>query len=170
MILADEPTASLDHVQVEVVLRLLRTIVDEGRTVLVSTHDPRLLHLAEHVVEMVPFEAGSATAVEERRLAAGEVLFQQGTRGDRIYQVAEGEVELVRTGPDGEARTLAVAGPGDDFGEMGALFDIQRSATARALTPATVLAFTVVEFTARFGADHLMRMIAGHAEPSAPVE
>jgi putative ABC transport system ATP-binding protein len=163
VILADEPTASLDHVQVEIVLRTLRSIADEGRTVIVSTHDPRLLHLAEHVVEMVPRAFGSGDRVEQRELSAGDVLFEQGSRGERIYRVLTGEIELVRTALDGDPAVLDVLGPGRDFGEMGALFDIQRSATARARTSATVVGYRVADFQARFGAAHLMAMIARHA-------
>ena len=48
--LADEPTAHLDYIQVEGVLRLLREIADSGRIVVVATHDERLVPLADKVV------------------------------------------------------------------------------------------------------------------------
>jgi putative ABC transport system ATP-binding protein len=54
LVLADEPTAHLDHVQVEGVLRLLKEIVDEGRVVVVATHDERMLPLADQVLDMSP--------------------------------------------------------------------------------------------------------------------
>ncbi len=52
LLLADEPTAHLDQLQVDGVLRLLREIADAGRMVVVSTHDERLLPLADKVVEL----------------------------------------------------------------------------------------------------------------------
>ena len=52
LLLADEPTAHLDHVQVDGVLRLLREIADAGRMVVVATHDDRLVPLADRVVEL----------------------------------------------------------------------------------------------------------------------
>ena len=52
LLLADEPTAHLDHVQVGGVLRLLREIADAGRMVVVATHDDRLVPLADGVVEL----------------------------------------------------------------------------------------------------------------------
>jgi putative ABC transport system ATP-binding protein len=52
LLLADEPTAHLDHVQVGGVLRLLREIADAGRMVVVATHDERLVPLADGVVEL----------------------------------------------------------------------------------------------------------------------
>ena len=52
LLLADEPTAHLDHVQVDGVLRLLREIADAGRMVVVATHDDRLVPIADRVVEL----------------------------------------------------------------------------------------------------------------------
>ena len=45
LLLADEPTAHLDELQVEGVLRLLRDSARPGRMVIVATHDDRLLPL-----------------------------------------------------------------------------------------------------------------------------
>jgi putative ABC transport system ATP-binding protein len=168
LLLADEPTASLDHVQVETVLRILRGLADQGRTVIVATHDPRMLGLADHVIEMVPLQAASSSGPEDRHLAAGEVLFAQGSRGDRIYRVVDGEIELLAVAADEPAELLAVIGPGDEFGEMGAVFDLQRSATARARTSAHVVGYTVGDFRAQFGVAHLMTLIARYAPDSAP--
>jgi putative ABC transport system ATP-binding protein len=167
LLLADEPTASLDHVQVETVLRILRGLADQGRTVIVSTHDPRLLGLADHVIEMVPLQATSSGASEALRLAAGDVLFENGSRGDRIYRVDEGAIEIVDVGFDGVETVINVMHPGDEFGEMGAVFQLPRSATARAIAPTTVTGFTVQDFKNRFGVPHLMALIARYAPGSA---
>ncbi len=53
VILADEPTAHLDHVQVDGVLDLLRTTASEGRVVIVATHDDRMLPIADRTVRLV---------------------------------------------------------------------------------------------------------------------
>lgn len=51
IIIADEPTGSLDSQNGEEVIRLLRQLVDEeGRTVLVASHDPRLINVATRVL------------------------------------------------------------------------------------------------------------------------
>src|SRR5262249_46286070 len=47
VILADEPTAHLDYIQVEGVIRLVRDLADDGRLVVVATHDERLVPLAD---------------------------------------------------------------------------------------------------------------------------
>ncbi len=54
LILADEPTAHLDFIQVEEVLRLIRELASGDRLVVVATHDTRMLPLADQVVELVP--------------------------------------------------------------------------------------------------------------------
>ncbi len=52
VLLADEPTAHLDHAQVDIVRSTLRAIADTGRIVLVSTHDDRLATAADRTVSM----------------------------------------------------------------------------------------------------------------------
>jgi putative ABC transport system ATP-binding protein len=60
VVLADEPTAHLDHTQIESVRSTLRSIADAGRIVIISTHDDRLGEVADRVVQMV----GEAPAPE----------------------------------------------------------------------------------------------------------
>lgn len=53
VIFADEPTASLDAASGETVIETLRKLAkDEGRTVLVATHDPALRAVADSVVQL----------------------------------------------------------------------------------------------------------------------
>lgn len=53
LIIADEPTGQLDSETGRSVMELLRTVVrSEGVTVLVATHDPQLMELADRVVEL----------------------------------------------------------------------------------------------------------------------
>ena len=96
LVLADEPTAHLDFIQVEEVLRLIRELASGDRMVVVATHDSRILPLADRVVELVPDFASTDRPPDTVRLEAGEVLFEQGTMGDLIYVVSEGELEIVR--------------------------------------------------------------------------
>jgi putative ABC transport system ATP-binding protein len=161
LLIADEPTASLDHVQVENVLRILRALADEGRTVIVSTHDPRLLGLADQVVEMAPATGPASATPVVHELAAGEVLFREGARSERIYVVESGEIALTRALPGvDEEVLLATSAAGDAFGEMGAVFSLPRSATATAVGPARVVGYTVNDFKSRFGVKRLTSLIA----------
>jgi putative ABC transport system ATP-binding protein len=52
MILADEPTGNLDAVNEEIVLRLLRQLHDQDRTIVMVTHDPVVARLADRRIEL----------------------------------------------------------------------------------------------------------------------
>ena len=151
LILADEPTAHLDYLQVEEMLRLIRELASGDRIVVVATHDSRLLPLADRVIEMVPTTTLVNRAHETIHLEAGTTLFNQGALADLIYVVAEGELELVRQRPGGGHEVLRVAKPGDHFGEIGTLFGLPRSATVRARTAAAVVGYSVPAFRQRLG-------------------
>ncbi len=150
LILADEPTAHLDHIQVEGILTIMRDLAGTGRVVIVATHDDRVTNLADEVVELAPRFSDAGLDPEPVSLAAGEVLFEQGDRGSLVYVVDTGEVELVRRRADGSEELLAVVRPGGYFGELGPTLNLPRSATARALTDSTLTGFGVRAFRQRF--------------------
>ena len=115
-------------------LRLLREIADAGRMVVVATHDERMMPLADRTIELSPRHLRGRPGARERcRLAEGEILFRQGDLSDLVYVVEEGDVELVRGLADGGEEVLARYGPGEYFGELGPMFRLRRSATARAI-------------------------------------
>jgi putative ABC transport system ATP-binding protein len=159
LIVADEPTAHLDFIQVEEVLRLIRELASGDRMVVVATHDSRILPLADRVVELVPDFAESGRPPSTVRLDAGDVLFEEGTMGECIYVVSEGEVEIVRELAGGGEELLWVAGRGDYFGELAPLFHMPRSATARARSDAAVVGYTVAAFRERLGAGGIRDLI-----------
>jgi putative ABC transport system ATP-binding protein len=146
LVLADEPTAHLDYVQVESVIKLLRTLAQPGRIVVISTHDDRLLPLADKVVELTPHAAGREGPPETVDLAPGEVLFRQGDRGDRVYVVDSGRIELVRELADGGEEPFAAVMPGSYFGELAPTFGMPRTATARACTHVVLTSYSVRDF------------------------
>jgi putative ABC transport system ATP-binding protein len=151
LILADEPTAHLDYVQVEGVLRVLRDLAAGERVVVVSTHDQRLLPLADRVVELQPQMVGASMPPERVEVQPGEVLFRQGSWGQLIYVVESGEIEIVAERTDGTEELRNVVTAGRYFGEMGPLFGLPRSATARARGPVVVIGYTVRDFRERTG-------------------
>jgi putative ABC transport system ATP-binding protein len=159
LILADEPTAHLDFIQVEEVLRLIRSLAHGERVVVVATHDSRILPMADRVVELVPALASTNRLPETVHVDAGEVVFEQCTMGDLIYVVSEGEFEIVHELADGGEELVKVAAPGDYFGEIGPLFHMPRSATVRARTDATVVGYTVEAFRERLGVKGLSELI-----------
>jgi putative ABC transport system ATP-binding protein len=159
LILADEPTAHLDFIQVEEVLKLIRELASGDRMVVVATHDSRILPLADRVVELVPEFASTDRPPDTVRLEAGEVLFEQGTMGDLIYVVTEGELEIIRELASGGEELLKAVTSGDYFGEIGPVFHMPRSATVRARTDAEVVGYTVRAFRERLGLGGVRELI-----------
>lgn len=78
MVVADEPTASLDAAGAATLVELLPRLVAEGQTLVVCTHDPRVVALADVVLEV----AGGTLAAETRR--GGETLAVMD-EADRIH-------------------------------------------------------------------------------------
>ncbi len=80
-----------------------------------------------------------ARTLEERRYAAGAMIFNQGDPGDAMYIIAEGHVNIHLPGEASRRVSLKDITRGEYFGEL-ALFDSKpRSASALATTDATML-------------------------------
>jgi putative ABC transport system ATP-binding protein len=146
LIVADEPTAHLDHIQVEGILRLLRDLAAPGRIVVVSTHDDRVTQLADRVVEMAPHFSDADRQPEEVKLVAGDILFRQGERGELIYHIESGLLEVYRELADGGTEMLAQIEPGNYVGELGPILNLPRSASVRAAVDSLVIGYTVRAF------------------------
>jgi putative ABC transport system ATP-binding protein len=148
MLLADEPTANLDYIQAEGIIRLLRDLRRDGRLIIVSSHDDRLVPIADRVVHLVPEPEAANGGPKVVDVTAGETIFEQGTRGELVYVIESGTVEILRRHSDGSMERLAEIGPGEYFGELGPLLGFPRSATARASTPVRLIAHGVHDFRA----------------------
>lgn len=61
-------------------------------------------------------------SMKKIELSRGDVLFDEGQPGDRLYVIREGKIKLGRRSGDGRENLLAVLGPGEMFGEL-SLFD-----------------------------------------------
>ena len=68
LILADEPTGNLDRSSGHSIMQVLSELHKSGRTVLVVTHDPRMLHFATHTVFLLDGKTVSQTEYEEADL------------------------------------------------------------------------------------------------------
>jgi NADH dehydrogenase len=69
-------------------------------------------------------------SVAREHFEPGEMVFEQGDFGDKIYFIVDGQAEIIR---DGTA--IATAGPGEVVGEVALVSDCPRTATVRAKTP-----------------------------------
>lgn len=78
-------------------------------------------------------------------LSQGEVLMKEGTQGDSLYVVLEGEFEITKRSGEREI-AIAVRGAGEVMGEMGLLSEEPRSATVTAMGPARLLRLDQEDF------------------------
>ncbi len=154
LLLADEPTAHLDHGSVASVLDVYRRLADDGRIVVVSTHDDRMLPVATDVVELAP-SSHVTTQPGVVSVASGETLFTQGDRGELVYLIESGTFDVVRREPDGETVVVTTVGAGDHVGEMAPLFSLPRSASVIATSDSVAEGMTIDQFRRRFGVKSL---------------
>ncbi len=52
ILLADEPTGELDHESGRTIIEILKKIADEGKIVIVATHDREISRIADEIVEL----------------------------------------------------------------------------------------------------------------------
>lgn len=81
-----------------------------------------------------------------RTFRRGEVVFHREDPSDSLHFIAKGRFAIRVMTPLGEIATIAVRGPGDTFGEMGAIGRAPRSATVEALEEAETFCLYEREF------------------------
>ena len=81
-----------------------------------------------------------------RRFARGAVLFTEGASSEQVMIVLSGRVKISHFTSDGREIILAVRGPGELLGELSAIDQEPRSATALAAEPVEALVLTVEDF------------------------
>ena len=74
-----------------------------------------------------------------RDVAAGDVLFREGSPGDEMFVVVTGTIRISKDIPGAGEEALTLLGPGTYFGEMAAIDDAPRSADAVAHTACALL-------------------------------
>ena len=80
-----------------------------------------------------------ASELVERRLAAGQMIFEEGDAGGEMYIVAEGQVNIHLPGESSRRISLKDIARGEYFGELALFDDKPRSASALATTDAVLL-------------------------------
>jgi ABC-type lipoprotein export system ATPase subunit len=149
IIVADEPTGNLDSRTAETVFELFETLIGEGKTVLMVTHDDdqarrvmRTVVIAdgeivnEYLARALPSLSQTLLVEATRQLepqsfAPGEPIVLQDTVGDHFYIITKGEVNVYLRQPDGHEIFVEALGPGQYFGEMALLSGGRRTATVR---------------------------------------
>mgnify|MGYP003587131544 CR=1 FL=1 len=182
LVLADEPTAALDQESGRLVVDLLKSLAhDVGATILIVTHDARILDVADRIVNMVDGSVASDAAVQETVVLCEDLLrcplfsaHSASTLAEFVKRMKRhwyqpGEVLIrqgdvgdrfyligrgtvsVRVEEGGESRERAVLGPGDYFGEAALLTGQPRNATVVAVEPVEVFSLDKDDFQKALG-------------------
>jgi putative ABC transport system ATP-binding protein len=177
LVLADEPTAALDRESGRQVVSLLQNLAKEqGSTILIVTHDNRILDAADRIVNMVDGQIASNVLVAESLIIceflkkapafsslapdaltdiADKMFMERHPAGGVI--IRQGDVGdkfyLIREGSvdvyigDGiESRHVRAMGEGEFFGEIALLTDQPRTATIIAKENVTLYALSKADF------------------------
>ncbi|MGH7325994.1 MAG: cyclic nucleotide-binding domain-containing protein [Candidatus Rokuibacteriota bacterium] len=100
--------------------------------------------------DIVQLKTDRAFTIQREHYEPGQTVFREGDRGDWLYVVVDGEVEIIQKFPDQREVVLRRLGPGECFGEIALVSERPRTATARCLTRANVLAVDRDAFNALF--------------------
>jgi ABC-type lipoprotein export system ATPase subunit len=136
LIVADEPTGNLDSRSVETVFHIFEELAQQGKTIIVVTHDEGLAERAsrklviadgqiinETVVSTLPLLTHqqmlkATNNLRSRTFAPGETIIRQGGPNDSFHMIDQGHVEVILERPGGDETRVATLGPGGHFGEM----------------------------------------------------
>lgn len=166
VIIADEPTGNLDSKTADMMFKLFETLVVEGKTVVMVTHDSSLARRVSRTVLIVDGEVvneyvaralpslspqlllEASRKVKPVTLPAGATVIAAGEVGENFYIVAQNHVEVVLTRPTGSDVVVERLGPGQYFGEMSLVNGGRTIAAVRATAeaPVDVLALDATTF------------------------
>jgi CRP-like cAMP-binding protein len=89
-----------------------------------------------------------------RKLARGQVLFNEGEPSEHLFFVRSGRLRVFVASARGEELVLSVSGPGESLGELSILDRQPRSATVDALEAAELIALPAHEARALLESNH----------------
>jgi energy-coupling factor transporter ATP-binding protein EcfA2 len=150
ILVADEPTGNLDSKTAESVFRMFERLVDQGKTILMVTHDQDLAKRVTRTVIIADGEvideylARALPALNEEQLIwathnvealtypPGAAIIREGTPPDNFYIITRGRVDIVLQPPGGSEIVVTTMGVGQYFGEIALLRGGTHNATVRA--------------------------------------
>jgi NADH:ubiquinone reductase (H+-translocating) len=100
--------------------------------------------------DIVQLRTDRAAGIARQHYESDETIFREGDKGDRLYIIVNGTVQIVSDRPNQPDTLIAAFGPGDCFGEMALISDNPRNATARTAGPVDVLTVDRDAFHALF--------------------
>jgi ABC-type lipoprotein export system ATPase subunit len=150
LIIADEPTGNLDSKTAESIFALFNSLVAQGKTIIIVTHDSGLAKrthrtaliadgeiVNEYVAKAMPMLSHDQLLLATRqakvqRYEPGSTILSEGTSGNLFYIVSKGTVDITLERANAASVIAAQMGPGQYFGEMEFIHGQRRSASVRA--------------------------------------
>jgi ABC-type lipoprotein export system ATPase subunit len=150
IIVADEPTGNLDSRSADTILRLFGELADQGKTILLVTHDPSFTRATDQTVilsdgEIIDDMVARALPLlshpqmlqvthqaAKRIYQPGSTIIHQGKEVEHFFMIASGEVDVVLNSPGCPEISLARLGEGQFFGEVELLHSDNSIASVRA--------------------------------------
>ncbi len=103
---------------------------------------PLFAALEEPVLEEI------AGLLIDRKFPKDAIVFEEGSFGDYMYLIREGQVKVTKMSEDGREKILEMLGTGDFVGEMALLDREPRSASVKTTLPCVLLALSRQDFLA----------------------
>ncbi|XOF33895.1 MAG: Crp/Fnr family transcriptional regulator [Candidatus Electrothrix sp. YB6] len=89
-----------------------------------------------------------AAIAREKYFLKRQTIFLEGSPSCGFYILAEGQIKIFKTSPDGKEQMIYALGPGEPFGLSPVFHGLNFPATAASMVPSTVLYFPKQEFIA----------------------
>ena len=96
--------------------------------------------------------------LKEETFSAGTVIFNEKTRGERLYLILEGKVKISKVTKSGMETQLAILGKDDFFGEMELIENQERSARTTALENTVVAGIAGHDFDNLIKTNHIVTL------------
>jgi len=100
--------------------------------------------------DIVQLKTDKSFAIRREHYEPDEIVFREGDRGDWLYVVVEGRVDVLRGVPGRGEVVLRTLGPGECFGEIALVGQSARTATVRSQSSVNLLAVDRDAFQALF--------------------
>lgn len=136
IILADEPTGNLDSKTADKILNIFENLAEQGKTILIVTHDPSITQRTDRTVilsdgEIIdqavaralpylshPQMLAATKQAKTQIISSNSTILSQGEKVDHFFMIQSGQVEIVAVYEQSNEMALACLGPGQFFGEV----------------------------------------------------
>ena len=150
ILVADEPTGNLDSKSAQVIIDLFKQLSQQGKTILMVTHDPSMTSQASRTVFISDGELVNETIaqslpllshqmmkelahrVEKRSFMPGQTILEQRKKVENFYMIEKGAVDIVLKERLSDEVYITSLVQNDFFGEISLLIGGKAIASVRA--------------------------------------